>query len=468
MDRVAFTAAPVQRTKRRPRKTSESNRPAPIPIQKKRKRASRAVNATEGKSSTLRGGLVAVYDGMVPLPENVGSFVPFSIVGASGLGSDGAGVGSGGGGGAAAPAARVRQPLQPRAVPQPELLNPSHDSDGGAEEDKDDEVIQEQALVQEARAAVAALVVTPGVPPCAVAKARLSLDDACCAEKVVTDQARRAHQARKDLVDKWCPPTRADSTGRAVQYVSNPTGTSKRTRRVVRVFGGQMCSRCNRLMKIVPAESMLVCDSCQAVRVFMDTGPGNRSVGLDSVTNVAAPSYQPEQHLQQRMKHAEANDGASVPEAALQDVMKVMWQNKVTLDELMSPYGPTLVRRALKICSLSSLFKFVPTVLRSLTGVKPPQFPPKLRDELILMFRLAMQAYSRHRPTNRLNLINYYFILYKLCELRGHVEFLPQFTMLRTTANIANLDKIWKDICLDKDVNWEFVPTRLASLQARG
>ena len=57
----------------------------------------------------------------------------------------------------------------------------------------------------------------------------------------------------------------------------------------------------------------------------------------------------------------------------------------------------------------------------------------------------------------KIQVLNYYYVLYKLCELLREDEYLPYFYMLKDPEKRNEQDEIWKEIC--KDLYWEFIPT---------
>jgi len=65
--------------------------------------------------------------------------------------------------------------------------------------------------------------------------------------------------------------------------------------------------------------------------------------------------------------------------------------------------------------------------------------------------------YSKYCPQGRVNFLNYYYTVYKLCELLDQKQFLPYFPMLKDREKRIEQDEIWKNIC--QDLNWQFIPT---------
>ena len=78
-------------------------------------------------------------------------------------------------------------------------------------------------------------------------------------------------------------------------------------------------------------------------------------------------------------------------------------------------------------------------------------------DKLCSLFMDIQRPYSKHCPQSRVNFLNYYYVLYKMCQLLGETKYLPYFPMLKDKVKRIEQDEIWKKIC--NELNWEFIPT---------
>ena len=81
----------------------------------------------------------------------------------------------------------------------------------------------------------------------------------------------------------------------------------------------------------------------------------------------------------------------------------------------------------------------------------------ELEDLLIHLFNEIQSAYSKFCPDNRVNFLNYYYTVFKLCELINEKQYLPLIPMLKDREKIIEQDSIWKNICEYKD--WKYIPT---------
>jgi len=101
-------------------------------------------------------------------------------------------------------------------------------------------------------------------------------------------------------------------------------------------------------------------------------------------------------------------------------------------------------------------YEHIPFIKEKL-GIKPPVMSPELEETLCNLFMEIQGPYAKFCPEDRVNFLNYYYTVYKLCELLDQREFLPYFPMLKDREKRIEQDEIWKKIC--EELNWEFIPT---------
>ena len=71
----------------------------------------------------------------------------------------------------------------------------------------------------------------------------------------------------------------------------------------------------------------------------------------------------------------------------------------------------------------------------------------ELENILCNLFIEIQKPYAKYCPPDRVNFLNYYYTIYKLCELLEHREFLEYFPMLKDREKRIEQDLIWKKIC---------------------
>ena len=110
----------------------------------------------------------------------------------------------------------------------------------------------------------------------------------------------------------------------------------------------------------------------------------------------------------------------------------------------------------LKKLGYNKYYEHIPFIKDKL-GIRPPLMSQELEDKLCNLFLEIQKPYAKHCPDGRVNFLNYYYVLYKMCELLGEKRFLPFFPMLKDPVKRIEQDDIWKKIC--RELRWDFIPT---------
>jgi hypothetical protein len=134
----------------------------------------------------------------------------------------------------------------------------------------------------------------------------------------------------------------------------------------------------------------------------------------------------------------------------------VIGQVQREMDRLgLRTIGLIEVRAILKSIGQGRLYEHAVYILNRL-GQETPHLTPLEEELLMKQFVLVQRAYDLVKTT-RVNMLNYYFILFKLCERNGHQHCLPFIPKLATRSLVIQNDVAWRVICSELD--WEFVPT---------
>ena len=56
---------------------------------------------------------------------------------------------------------------------------------------------------------------------------------------------------------------------------------------------------------------------------------------------------------------------------------------------------------------------------------------PELEEKLCSLFMDIQRPYAKHCPDDRVNFLNYYYVLYKICELLGETQFSTLFSNVK-------------------------------------
>jgi predicted nucleic-acid-binding Zn-ribbon protein len=165
-------------------------------------------------------------------------------------------------------------------------------------------------------------------------------------------------------------------------------------------------------------------------------------------------SYKRENHFNEWISQFQAKESTNVPEEVLAKLRTEFKKQKI---KDLSEITHEKVKALLKKLNYAKYYEHVPYIATILSGITPPTMPQELEDKLRLMFHAIQAPFEKHKPENRKNFLSYSFVLYKLCELLGHDEYLPCFPLLKSKEKLYVQDQIWFKIC--DELRWQAIKT---------
>ena len=163
-------------------------------------------------------------------------------------------------------------------------------------------------------------------------------------------------------------------------------------------------------------------------------------------------AYKRINHFREILAQFQAKETTQIPEEVLENIKNQIRKERINLEQLNNKKA----KEILKKLGYNKYYEHIPFIKDKL-GIKPPVMTPELEDSLCNLFMEIQGPYAKFCPDDRVNFLNYYYTVYKLCELLDQTQFLPYFPMLKDREKRIEQDDIWKKIC--KELDWEFIPT---------
>jgi len=219
------------------------------------------------------------------------------------------------------------------------------------------------------------------------------------------------------------------------------------------VVNTDICPKCKEgeLIK-VEHEGIVVCNNnkCGIHQLFFID---NDKVSYkDPPKEVCFYSYKRINHFREILAQFQAKESTDIPEEVTNNILLQLKKERLTLNELTN----SKAKEILKKLGYNKYYEHIPFIKDKL-GIKPPVMSPELEDTLCSLFLEIQLPYAKFCPDDRVNFLNYYYTVYKLCELLDQRSFLPYFPMLKDREKRIEQDFIWQKIC--KELNWDFIPT---------
>ena len=164
-------------------------------------------------------------------------------------------------------------------------------------------------------------------------------------------------------------------------------------------------------------------------------------------------AYKRINHFREIIAQFQGKETTQIPPEVIENIKAQIKKERITIDQITN----SKAKNILKKLGYNKYYEHIPFIKDKL-GIKPPVMRPELEEKLCNLFLDIQKPYAKHCPEQRVNFLNYYYVLYKMCELLGENTFLPHFPMLKDPGvKRIEQDEIWKKIC--KELQWEFIPT---------
>lgn len=216
------------------------------------------------------------------------------------------------------------------------------------------------------------------------------------------------------------------------------------------LYNKTICETCNKgeLIK-VSQEGIMICNKCYSTQKFLVEN--DKPSYKEPPKEVSFYAYKRINHFREILSQFQAKESTDIPDETIETIQRQVKKERLTREDLSNKK----MKEILKKLGYNKYYEHIPFIKDKL-GIKPPVMSPKLEDTLCNLFMDIQVPYSKHCPNYRVNFLNYYYTLYKLCELLGETQYLEFYPMLKDQKKLEQ-DEIWKQIC--NDLNWEFIPT---------
>lgn len=212
-----------------------------------------------------------------------------------------------------------------------------------------------------------------------------------------------------------------------------------------------VCQYCNK-GELIPIEheGILVCKNCgKNIRYLVEN---EKPSYKEPPKEVCFYAYKRINHFREILAQFQAKETTQIHDDVLQDIEHQIKKERISLGEITTKKA----KEILKKLGYNKYYEHIPFIKDKL-GIKPPVMPPQLEEKLCDLFMDIQGPYAKYCPDDRVNFLNYYYTVYKLCELLNQDEFLPYFPLLKDKEKMIEQDDIWRKIC--EELNWEFIPT---------
>ena len=217
------------------------------------------------------------------------------------------------------------------------------------------------------------------------------------------------------------------------------------------IYPSDICKHCNKGELIyVESEGINICNNCSKTSKYLIEN--EKPSYKEPPKEVSFYAYKRINHLREILAQFQAKESTHIPDEVFENIKNQIKKERIELKDLNNKK----TKEILKNLGYNKYYEHIPYIKDKL-GIRPPIMSSELEEKLCNLFNEIQTPYAKFCPKDRVNFLNYYYTLYKLCELLKETKFLPYFPMLKDREKRVEQDQIWKKIC--EELGWEFIPT---------
>jgi hypothetical protein len=197
-------------------------------------------------------------------------------------------------------------------------------------------------------------------------------------------------------------------------------------------------------------EGILICNNCHKYTRFLVEN--DKPTYKEPPKEVCFYAYKRINHFREILAQFQAKETTLIPDEIIENIQQQIKKERLDIRTMSNKR----TKEVLKKLRYNKYYEHIPFIKDKL-GVKPPIMTPELEETLCNLFIDIQAPYAKYCPEDRVNFLNYYYTIYKLCELLNQHQFLPYFPMLKDREKRIEQDEIWKNICAE--LEWNFIAT---------
>ena len=197
-------------------------------------------------------------------------------------------------------------------------------------------------------------------------------------------------------------------------------------------------------------EGILICNVCAVHIPYLIEN--EKPSYKEPPKEVCFYAYKKINHFKEILAQFQGKETTQIPEIVIDKIKQQIKKERISIVDLTH----NKTKEILKKLEFNKYYEHIAFIKNKL-GISPPVFSPDLEETLCNLFMEIQSPYSKTCPDYRVNFLNYYYVLYKFCELLGETQYLNDIPLLKDREKLIEQDETWQKMCLELD--WEFITT---------
>lgn len=253
---------------------------------------------------------------------------------------------------------------------------------------------------------------------------------------------------KEDIVDE-INLIQKDNNNIVLKYLSNVSDDFLDINNFI--YQTDICQICHK-GELIPLEEegIMVCNICSRSIPYLIEN--EKPSYKEPPKEVCFYAYKRINHFKEILAQFQGKETTQIPSDVIENIKLQIKKERINISQITN----VKTKEILKKLGYNKYYEHIPFIKDKL-GISPPIMTPELEETLCNLFVEIQASYSKYCPDDRVNFLNYYYTLYKLCQLLGEDKYLEHLPMLKDPEKRMEQDIIWKKIC--QELDWEFIPT---------
>ena len=197
-------------------------------------------------------------------------------------------------------------------------------------------------------------------------------------------------------------------------------------------------------------EGVLICNLCAVNIPYLIEN--EKPSYKEPPKEVCFYAYKKINHFKEILAQFQGKETTQINDDVIDQIQQQIKKERIGLEQL----AHHKTKEILKKLGFNKYYEHIAFIKNKL-GIKPPIFSPELEDKLCNLFMEIQAPYAKTCPDYRVNFLNYYYVLFKFCELLEETQYLDNIPLLKDREKLIEQDETWKKMCVE--LNWEFIAT---------
>jgi Poxvirus Late Transcription Factor VLTF3 like len=223
----------------------------------------------------------------------------------------------------------------------------------------------------------------------------------------------------------------------------------------VKAMSNEICEECDDIMVLEQRSSILICAFCGNWKHYLDGTSSHMAYGEE--VEFTAFAYLRMNHFNERLTYSQAKESTRINQEDVNKVMDRLIEHRITDVEKITM---ELTYTMMKELKMRHIYKQNAQLWCRITSKQPKRMSPEQEERLRSMFRAVNRLWPKYKPKERKNFLSYNYNLFKFCELLGMDDFCSLYKLLKGERKLNRQDEIFKQICEDPALQWQFIPSQ--------